>query len=86
MWCCVGPEYTQHHIPDDHILHSHSCENLKSFKKVVIIFFLDSRWVVHKEFLSLGVTVDQKYYLDALGLLRKRLMRVLTEIAKDWIL
>jgi hypothetical protein len=53
--------------------------------KITVITFFDSRGVVQKEFLPLCVTVGQKYYLDALGLLRKRTMRVLTEIAKDWI-
>jgi hypothetical protein len=53
---------------------------------MVIIFFFDSRRVVHKEFVSSDVTVNQKYYLEVLGRLRKRAMRVRMETADDWIL
>jgi hypothetical protein len=38
---------------------------------------------VHKEFVPPGVTVNQKYYFEVLGRLRKRMMRVRVEIADD---
>jgi hypothetical protein len=38
--------------------------------------FFDSRGVVHKEFLPPGVAVNQKYYLEVMDRLRKRVMRV----------
>jgi hypothetical protein len=31
MWNCVDIVWTQRHIPEDGILHSHRCENLKSY-------------------------------------------------------
>jgi hypothetical protein len=45
--------------------------------------FFYSRWVVHKEFVPPGVTVNKKYYLEVLDRLRKRVMRVRMEIADD---
>jgi hypothetical protein len=61
----------------------------KEIKKMVLyvyIFFLDSPWVVHKEFVPPGVTVRRRYYLKVMGRLRKRVMRVRMEIVGDWIL
>jgi hypothetical protein len=48
--------------------------------------FLYSRRVVHKEFVPPGVTLTQKYFLEVLDRLRKRMMRVRMETADDWIL
>jgi hypothetical protein len=45
-----------------------------------------SRGVAHKEFVPPGVTMNQKYYLEVLNCLRKRVMRVRMEIVYDWIL
>jgi hypothetical protein len=56
------------------------------FKKVVIIFFFDSRGIVYKEFVPSGVTVNQKYYLEVLDRLRKNVMQVRMEIADARIL
>jgi hypothetical protein len=52
----------------------------------MVIIFLDSCGVVHKEFVSPGVTVNKKYYLEIQDRLKKRVMRVRMEIADDWIL
>jgi hypothetical protein len=35
MW--VDAKSTQRHIPEDDILHSHRCESLKCFRKIVLI-------------------------------------------------
>lgn len=48
-------------------------------------FFFVTRGVVHKEFASPSVTVNEKYYLEILDLLRK-VMWARMEIADDWIL
>jgi hypothetical protein len=58
----------------------------KSKLKTMVIIFFDCLSVVHKEFVSPGVTVNQKYYLVVLDRLRKRVMRVRMEIAAHWIL
>jgi hypothetical protein len=55
-------------------------------KTMVTIFFFNSCRIVHKEFVLLGVTVNQKYYLEVLDCLRKRVMQVQMEIADYWIL
>jgi hypothetical protein len=55
-------------------------------KIMVIIFFFDFLRVVHKEFVPLGVTVNQKYYLEVRDHLRNRLMQIRMEIADDSIL
>jgi hypothetical protein len=70
-----------------------TCQNLQDRRKLtskekkfrLIIMFFDSHGVVHKEFLSPGVIINQLHYLEALDCLRKRMMRVRMEIA-DWIL
>jgi hypothetical protein len=54
--------------------------------KTMVIILFDFQGVFQKEFAPPGVTVNQKYYLEVLGLLRKRAMRVRMEIADDWIL
>jgi hypothetical protein len=58
----------------------------KSKVKTMVIICFDSRGVVHKEFEPPAVTVNQKYYLEVRGRLRKRVMRVRVETAADWIL
>jgi hypothetical protein len=58
----------------------------KSKIKTMVIIFFDSCRVVHKESVPPDVTVNQKYYLQVLGYLRKRVMLVQMEIADDWIL
>jgi hypothetical protein len=47
--------------------------------------FFDPYRVAHEEFVSPGVTVNHKYYCEALHCLKKRVMRVGMEIADDWI-
>ena len=48
--------------------------------------FFDSRGIVHKEFVSPGQTVNHAFYKDILERLRKRVQRVRTDIADDWVL
>jgi hypothetical protein len=55
----------------------------KSKIKKMVIIFSDSHRIVHKDFVPSGVTLNQKYYLEVLDRLRKRVMRVRTEIAED---
>jgi hypothetical protein len=55
---------------------------MSKIKKLVII--VDSCGAVHKKFVLPGVTVNQKYYLEILDHLRKRVMRVQMKIADDW--
>jgi hypothetical protein len=52
----------------------------------VVVIFSDSRGVVHKEFVPPGITVNEKYYLEILDRLRKRVMQVRMENADDWII
>jgi len=49
-------------------------------------FFLDSRGIVHKEFVPPGQTVNHAFYRDVLERLRKRIQQVQTDIADDWVL
>jgi hypothetical protein len=60
-------------------------EKIKKSRKSSSLFS-DSRGVVNKEFVPPGVTVNQRYYLEILDRLRKRVMRLRMEIADDWIL
>ena len=53
---------------------------------MIIDFFFDSRGIVHKEFVPPGQTVDHAFYKDVLERLRKRVQRVRTDIADDWVL
>ena len=55
-------------------------------KTMIIDFFFDSRGIVHKEFVPPGQTVDHAFYKDVLERLRKRVQRVRTDIADDWVL
>jgi hypothetical protein len=34
----VTQRTTRRHIPEDDTLHNHSCENLKSYKKILLFF------------------------------------------------
>ena len=52
----------------------------------MIIVFFDSRGIVRKEFVPPGQTVNQAFYKDVLERLRKRVQRVRTDIADDWVL
>ena len=51
-----------------------------------LLFFFDSRGIVHKEFVPPGLTVNYAFYKDVLERLRKRVQRVRTDIADDWVL
>jgi IS4 transposase len=62
-----------------------SHEQIKKIKKMVIFFFV-SRVLIHKEFVTSGDTVNQKYYPEVLDRLRRRVKRVRMETADDWIL
>ena len=52
----------------------------------MIIVFFDSRGIVHKDFVPPGLTVNHTFYKDVLERLRKRVQRVRTDIADDWVL
>ena len=58
----------------------------RSRVKTMIIFFFDSRGIVHKEFVPPGQTVNHPFYKDVLERLRKRVQRVRRDIADDWVL
>jgi hypothetical protein len=51
----------------------------------VFLFFSESLGVVHKEFVPPGITVNQRYYLEVLDCLRKKMMRIRMEITDHWI-
>jgi len=53
---------------------------------MIIVFFFDSRGIVHKEFVPPGQTVNQAFYKDVLEQLRKRVQRFRRDIADDWVL
>ena len=48
--------------------------------------FLDSRGIVHKEFVPPGQTVNHAFYKDVLERLWKRVERVRRDVADDWVL
>jgi len=58
----------------------------RSRVKTMIIVFFDSRGIVHKEFVPPGQTVNHTFYKDVLERLWKRVQRVWTDIAGDWVL
>jgi len=58
----------------------------KSKIKAMLICFLDSQGVVHKEFVPPGQTVNKQYYCEFLERLRKKAHRVRPEIAETWML
>ena len=51
---------------------------------ITVVF--DSRGIVHKEFVPAGLTVNHAFYKYVLERLRKRVQRVRTDIADDWVL
>jgi len=55
--------------------------------KLRLLFFsFDSRGIAHKEFVPPGQTVNHTFYKDVLERLGKRVQRVRTDIADDWVL
>ncbi|XP_049855555.1 uncharacterized protein LOC126336118 [Schistocerca gregaria] len=58
----------------------------KSKVKCMLVCFFDSKGIVHKEWVPPGQTVIQYYYKEILERLHKRVLRVLVNIAYDWIL
>ena len=52
----------------------------------MLICFLDSQGVVHKQFVPQGQTVNKQYYREVLERLRKRVHRVRPENADTWML
>ena len=49
-------------------------------------FFFDSHGIVHTEFVPPGLTVNHAFYKDILKRLWKRVQRVSTDIADEWVL
>ena len=58
----------------------------RSRVKTMIIVFFESRGIVHKEFVPPGQTVNHAFYKDVLERLRKRVQRVRSSFADDWML
>ena len=58
----------------------------RSRVKNMIIDFFDSCGIVHKEFVPPGQTADHVFYKDVLERLRKRVQRIWSDIAVDWVL
>ena len=58
----------------------------RSRVKTMIIFFFDSRGIVHKEFVPPGQTVNHLFYKDVLEQLRKRFKQVQRDIVDNWVL
>jgi len=58
----------------------------RSWVKTMVTVFFDSRAIVHKEFVPPGQSVNHAFYKDVLERLRKRVQRVRTDIADDWVL
>jgi len=58
----------------------------KSKIKTMLICFLESQGLGHKEFAPQGRTVNKQYYREVLQWLRKRIHHVLPEIANTWML
>jgi hypothetical protein len=52
----------------------------------MIIVFFDSRGILNKKFVPPGQTVNHAFYKNVLERLRKRVQRVRTDIAEDWVL
>ena len=52
----------------------------------MLISFFDSEGTVRTEFVPQGQTVNQFYYREILERLRKRVVRVRTSIADNWML
>jgi len=58
----------------------------KSKIKSILICFFDSQGIVCTKFVPQGQTVNQFYYREILGRLRKRVVRVRPSIANNWML
>ena len=58
----------------------------KSKIKFILICFLDSQSVAHKQFVPQGQTFNHQYYRDVLQRLRKRVHPVRPAIADTWML
>jgi len=58
----------------------------KSKIKLMLICFLDSQGIVHREFVPPGQTVNQTFYWEVLERLRKMVTRVRSGIARTWML
>ena len=52
----------------------------------MVICFFDNQGIVHTEFVPQGQTVNQFYYREILERLRKRVVRVRSSIANNWLL
>jgi len=50
---------------------------------IIVLFFFDSRSIVHKKFVPSGQTINNAFSKDVLEQLRKRVQRVRTDIADD---
>ena len=58
----------------------------KSKIKCMLICFMDSTRIIHKEFVLPGQTVNQHFYREVLERLRKRVARVRPDIKEKWML
>jgi len=58
----------------------------KSKIKSTLVCFIDSRGIVHKEFVPQDQTVNQHFYRKVLERLRKRVMRMRPNIKNNWVL
>ena len=63
-----------------------ACMSRSTVKTMIIVFFFDSRGIVHKEFVPPGQTVNHAFYKDVLEQLRKRVQRVRRDTANNWVL
>ena len=63
-----------------------ACMSRSRVKTMIIVFFSDSRGIVHKEFVPPGQKFNHAFYKDVLERLRNRVQRVRTDIADDWVL
>jgi histone-lysine N-methyltransferase SETMAR len=65
---------------------SHPKKPRMSRSRVKNMIFLNSRGIVHKEFVPSGQTVNHAFYKDVLERLRKRVQRDRTDSADEWVL
>ena len=66
--------------------HSKKARMSKSKIKSMLICFFNSQGIAHKESVPQGQTVNQFYYRQVLGRLRKRTVHVRLSIANSWML
>ena len=52
----------------------------------MLICFMDSTGIIHKEFVPPGQTVNQYFYREVLERLRKHVARVRPDIKEKWML